>query len=144
MKKLKQGNTTIEIDDHIAPPAKAGTMSAEELRRIPKARTGIGAACDGAADAMEQLGDDFTAPRGVSPESLREAGRKAEAIDSVISDLEQMLSKLRQANLLFDADALAKLSKVNDQSKAQGKGNERVRLAFAGVTAYFANAPKKK
>ena len=144
MKKLKQGKTTIEIADHIYPPAKAGTMSADDLKRIPKARTGVGAVCDGAADAIEQLEGEFTAPKSVTSKSLREAGRKAEDVDAVVNDVEQMLAKLKQANLIFDAEALELLGSLNDQVKAQGKRNERVRLAFSGLTAYFANETAKK
>jgi hypothetical protein len=114
-------------------------LSPDEVLRIAKARLGLGVACNAAAAALEQLGEEFTAPKGVTPKALRELGHRAEAIDIVISDVEQMLSLLKQANLLFDAEALAALIAVNDQAKAQGKKDERIRAAFAGVSEYFAN-----
>jgi hypothetical protein len=57
----------------------------------------------------------------ITAEKLQSACEKAEDIDQVINDLEVVLTTLKQANLLFDAEAWELLRRVNDQVKAQMK-----------------------
>ena len=75
--------------------------------------------CDAPADALEKSGTKFAAPAGVTPASLRALGKRAEEIDQVILDLDVVLGKLKQANLLFDAEAWEQIRKTNDQVKVQ-------------------------
>jgi hypothetical protein len=96
---------TVAIADELAPPAEAGNLGPDEVRRIAKAPRGIGLICDGTADAMEKSGARIAPPAGVTPASLRAMGKRAEGIDQVILDLDVVLNKLKQANLLFDAEA---------------------------------------
>jgi hypothetical protein len=105
----------------LLPPAQAGNMSPDDVRRIAKAPRRLGLVCDAAADILEKSGSKLTAPAGVAPASLRAKGKRAEGIDQVILDLEVVMNKLKQANLPFDADAHDEVRKTNDHVKAQGK-----------------------
>ena len=55
MSEMKQGNVTISIPDTIEISEKAGEMSPDEVRRMPKARRGVGLACEATAAAMKKL-----------------------------------------------------------------------------------------
>lgn len=138
MPELQHGTVSVSIPDEFALPAAAGAMSPDEVRRIPKAPRGIGLVCDAAADALEKSGSKFIAPAGVTPASLRAKGKRAEGIDQVILDLEVVLNKLKQANLLFDADAYDEIRKTNDQVKVQGKRDPEVLVMFKPVVDFFA------
>jgi hypothetical protein len=46
--------------------------------------------------------------------------------------------RLKQANLLFDADAYDEIRKTNDQVKAQGKRDPEVMVMFKPVVDFFA------
>jgi hypothetical protein len=94
--------------------------------------------CDAAADALDKSGAKFSAPTGVTPASLRSKGKRAEGIDQVILDLEVVLNKLKQGNLLFDADAYDEIRKLNDQVKAQGKRDSELMVMFKPVVDFFA------
>jgi hypothetical protein len=58
-------------------------------------------------------------------------------MDQVIVDLEVVLSAMKQANLLFDADAHELLGRVNDAVKAQAKQHPELATMFQSLTAYF-------
>lgn len=135
---VQHGSIKIEIPDHLTPPEKAGKLSPDEVKRIPRARRGIGLICNQAADTIEKAGASFSPPPGVSPSSLREAGRKAEEIDQFILDLEIVGQILRQANLLFDADAWEQIRKMNDQVKAQAKHDPALSTLFKQLLDFFA------
>lgn len=136
MPDLVHGDVTVRLPDNLPLPAEAGKLSPEEVARVPKARRGLGAACDSAAAALE-VGGGFVAPRDVTPESLRKAGRKAEQIDEVIASVEFLLGTLKQANLLLDADAWEQLRKLNDQVRAQGKSDPEIARLFTPLTDYM-------
>ncbi|GMU41975.1 MAG: hypothetical protein AMXMBFR23_28410 [Chloroflexota bacterium] len=137
MPEIKQGTVTIIIPDALALPPEAGTLSVKEVRSIAKTRRGVGAACEATADALSKLDGRFAPPAGVTADSLRAAGARAEGIDQVISDLEVLLQTLKQANLLFDADAASQLRRVNDQVSAQGKHDAGLETAFAGLRTWI-------
>jgi len=59
MVAIQHGTVTVSIADEFTPPAQAGNLGPEEVRRIAKAQRGIGLACDGAADALEKSGTKF-------------------------------------------------------------------------------------
>lgn len=138
MLEIQHGTVSVSIPDEFAMPAEAGNLSSEEVRRIAKAPRGIGLACDAAADALEKSGIKFVPPAGVNPASLRTLGKRAEGIDQVIFDVDVVLNKLKQANLLFDAEAWEQLRKLNDQVKAQGKHDPEVLVMFKSVLDFFA------
>jgi hypothetical protein len=110
--------------------------------RIPKAPRGIGLICDTTADALEKAGAKFTAPAGVTPESLRAAGARAEGIDQVILDLEVVMNTLKQGNLLMDAAAWEQVRKMNDQVKSQGKHDAELLVIFKPLLDFFAKGPR--
>ncbi len=140
MLEIQHGTVSVSIPDEFAMPAQAGNLSQEDVRHIAKAPRGIGLACDSAADVLEKSGAKFVSPAGVTPASLRALGKRAEGIDQVIVDLEVVLNKLKQANLLFDSDAWEQIRKLNDQVKAQGKHDPEVMVMFKPVLDFFARA----
>lgn len=129
---------SVSIPDEFPLPSQAGSLSPEDVQRIAKAPRGLGLACDAAADALEKSGTKFIPPAEVTPASLRTLGKRAEGIDQVILDLDVVLNKLKQANLLFDSAAWEQLRKVNDQVKAQGKHDPEVMVMFKPVLDFFA------
>jgi hypothetical protein len=60
----------------------------------------------------------------------------------VVLDLEVVLNKLKQANLLFDAEAWEQIRKSNDQVKAQGKHDPEILVMFKPLLDFFARGPK--
>lgn len=138
MAEIQHGTVRVSIPDELPLPAQAGNLSPEEVRRIAKAPRGLGLACDAAADALVKSGGRFAAPAGVNAASLQTSGRRAEGIDQVILDLDVVLNKLKQANLLFDAEAWEQLRKLNDQVKVQGKHDPEVMVMFKPVLDFFA------
>ena len=142
MTDIRHGTVTVSIADELAPPPEAGNLGPDEVRRIAKAPRGIGLICDATADAMEKAGAKFTAPGGVSPASLRALGKGAEGTDQVILDLDVVLNKFKQANLLFDAEAWEEIRKTNDQVKAQGNHDPEVLVMFKPLLGFFARGPR--
>lgn len=144
-KKIKHGLVTMEVPDHLYPDKKAGTLTADQVKKMYRPRLGLGVACDAAAEAMENEDLGFVAPKGITPEMLRKAGVRAEGMDHLVTNVEALLEQLKQANLIADLEAFELLSQVNDQVKAQGKRNKAITTAFSGLTSYFKiGAPKRK
>lgn len=142
MTTIQHGTISLEIPDELAPPAKAGKLSPEEVARIPRPRRGIGLVCKQVADAIEKAGQQFTPPKDVTPDMLRAAAKRADEIDQYLIDLEVVKQTLQQANLLFDADAWEQIRKVNDQVKAQVKHDPGLVAMFQQLTDYLAHAPR--
>ena len=142
MADIRHGTVTVTIADDFAPPPEAGNLGPDEVRRIAKPPRGIGLVCDATADAIEKSGARFAPPAGVTPASLRGTGKRAEGIDQVILDLEVVLNKLKQANLLFDAEAWEQIRRTNDQVKAQGKHDPEVLIMFKPLLDFFARGPR--
>ncbi|MBK9266731.1 MAG: hypothetical protein IPM54_43965 [Polyangiaceae bacterium] len=130
MATVSYGTVSLTIADALTPPAKAGNLSADEVRRLPKAPRGIGLAGAHTADAIGKAGTKLTLPADITAEILLAVCQKAEDIDQVIIDLEVVLTILKQANLLFDAEAWEMLRRVNDQVKAQAKYAPELEIIF--------------
>jgi hypothetical protein len=140
MAEINHGTITLTIPDELAPPAQAGKMTAKDIKKIPKAPKGVGQLCHQAADAMGRAGAAFAPPPGVTVDSLRQVGTRADGIDQYIIDSEVVQEILRQSNLLFDADAWKQLRQVNDQIKAQMKHNPALAVIFQQVLEAFARS----
>lgn len=136
MPQITEGTVTIVIPDSIEIPDKSGMLKPDEVKRIPKARKGIGLACAAGAVEMNKKGEEFKVP-GVDPTELDKVGAMAEDIDIVIEDLDVVLNKLKQANLLLDAKAFDLLGRLNDQIQAQGKRDPSLLVRFKTVLDYF-------
>ncbi len=141
--KATQGEVTIEIDDDLALPEKAGNMSPTEVARLPKAPRGIGLCGSQTAAAITKAGPRFLPPPGVTAEALLAAVRRADGIDEVIVSLEVLLGRVKQANLIFDAELWEMLRKVNDQVKAQGKHEPELAAQFT-VLRDFMRSPSRR
>ncbi len=57
MAEIKHGVVTLEVADHLVPPAEAGNLTAEALNKLRKARLGVGLACEAAATSIERAGE---------------------------------------------------------------------------------------
>lgn len=138
MANLTHGTVTITLPDELTPPDKAGHLSPKEQQRIPRAPRDIGRACEDAADLVEKNGSALTLPPDLTADALRRAARQADGIDRVIADIEFLLATLKQANLLFDADAWERLRKLNALVKSQEKFDPSLSSKFAPLLDYFA------
>jgi hypothetical protein len=78
----------------------------------------------------------------VTAATLRALGKRAEGIDQVILDLDVVLNRLKQANLLFDAEAWEQIRKTNDQVKVLGKHDPEVLVMFKPLLDFFARGPR--
>jgi hypothetical protein len=130
-KTVKYGTVSITVPDYLVPPEEAGTLSPVEVSRIPRAPRAVGTLCDLAADGIERAGKAFQAPAGVTADSLRKAGERADGMDQVIQDIEVLLNRYKQGNLLVDSAAYAIVRQVNDQIKVQAKQNPELNQFFA-------------
>ena len=120
-------------------PAEAGNLSRKEKLALPKARKGIGVACNLTAAEMEKPDNNLNVA-GVDPAALRTVGDMAERMDEIIADVEVALETLKQGNLIRDAEAFTMLRKVNDQVKAQAPYEPAIATRFTAVTEYFSSA----
>lgn len=140
MPELKQGAVSVVIPDHIQLPQEAGELTHKDMQRLEKARRGVGLACDTTAAAMEKDPQRLTIA-DVSPAKLRAAGQVAEDIDLVITDLEVILSRLKQANMLLDAEAHLMLRKCLAHVRGQEKFDAQIAGLVPQLEAYFAKRP---
>ena len=138
MATITEGNVSVVVPEHISIPVEAGTLSKDQVRRLIKARRGVGLACGATAQAMRTYPDRL-AVAGVSPDALDAAGRSAEDIDLVITNLEIVLTTLKQANLLLDAQAHELARRVLATVRATEKFDETVVDLVPQLIAYFAN-----
>lgn len=136
-KTVKFGSVTVTVPDLLVPPEEAGSLSPTELARIPKAPRSVGALCESAADGIERAGKSFQPPPGVTADALRKAGQKADGIDLIIHDLEVVLNRFKQGNLLVDAEAYKLVRQVNDQVKAQSKHSPELAKIFDPLLQAF-------
>lgn len=132
---IQAGSVTVVLPPSVQLPSSAGTLSVEEVQRLPRARKGVGLVCEQVATALEKA-PDVDVP-GVTPDSLRRAGQAAETIDDVLADLGVVLERLRQANLLLDAEAHVLLRQVHAQVQARAKFDAGVAERFTGLSEYF-------
>lgn len=136
-KTVKFGSVSVTVPDLLLPPEEAGSLSPTDLARIPKAPRSVGSLCESAADGIERAGKSFQPPPGVTAESLRKAGQKADGIDLIIHDLEVVLNRFKQGNLIFDAEAYKLVRQVNDQVKAQSKHSPELARIFEPLLHAF-------
>ena len=137
---LKQGFVSVAIPDHIVLPAEAGELTSKDMQRLEKARQGVGLTCDATATAIEKDPQRLAVP-GVDPAKLRAAGKVAEDIDLVITDLEVILARLKQGNILLDAAANLMLRKCLAHVRSQEKFDAQLASLVPQLEAYFANTP---
>lgn len=139
MADVKQGSVTVVIPDHIAIPAQAGELTSKDVQRLQKARRGIGLTCDATAAAMDK-DPKRLAIAGVESALLRAAGRSAEDLDLVITDLEVILARLKQANLLLEEEAHVMLRRCLAHVRSQEKFDPGIGTLVPQLETYFARA----
>ena len=137
MAEVKVGTVTVILPDGMTLDERAGKLSNDDKKSLPRARKGVGLACDQTAAAMEKSEGALMVP-GVTAATLRAAGALAENFDQVIEDVTVALEIVKQGNLLADAEAFTLLRKVNQQVKAQSQFDPSLSDRFQAVTTYFA------
>ncbi|HUT77106.1 MAG TPA: hypothetical protein VM285_05435, partial [Polyangia bacterium] len=110
MAEMKHGTVSLTIADHIQLPPEAGDLTAKDLARIEKARRGVGVTAQLTAEAARKHPQIL--PDDVTPDELEAQGRQADDIDLAISDVEALLGRLKQANVMIDGKANEMLRKV--------------------------------
>ena len=127
---------TISLPDHVEITAMAGKLSAQEIRRMPKARkSDVGIFCKRLADIID-TGTELIVPEGLAAE-MRAAGAKAEDIKPHILKLKYILKVLQQQSLLYDFKADDLVRQLNDLYNAQSKRNSKLRYDFIPLLYYF-------
>jgi hypothetical protein len=137
MSEIKQGAITITLREGMTLPENAGKLSVTEAQRVPKARRGVGATCLATADDIERSGGQISVP-DVTPDDLRAAAERADALEPIIADLEYLLQLVRQANMLLDADAHDLLRKVVATVRALEKFDPSAPARVPSLIRYFA------
>jgi hypothetical protein len=138
MKEVKHGAVSVVLPASVSLDSRAGKMSKKEVSRLLKAPHGMELAEEHAALALETLGASFTAPIGVTPESLRKSGAtESFDLERVIGDLLFLLLQLKQGKLLIDHARHLQLRKLKDEVRAQAKYNPQLLLVFAPLLAPF-------
>lgn len=144
MAEIKQGTVTVVLPDDIRIPEQAGDLTSKDMQRLAKARRGVGLTCEVTAVAIEKDPARLAIP-GVDSATLRAAGKAAEDIDLYITDLEVILGRLKQANLLLDAEAHLMLRKCLAHVRSQEKFDAQLSALVPQLETYFANsAPEPK
>lgn len=144
MAQFTHGDVSVQIADAITPPEKAGKLSEREVKQLARPLPGLGGACEQAAKAIEEAGTAYQLPPNITPDSLRQAGQKVSDIETPIRQAEYVLMVLKQAKLLYAAEALRQLGEVNDQAQAQGKRRPQLLTLFLAVIEFYARPRKKK
>jgi hypothetical protein len=140
MTKIKHGRAEIGLPDELGElPERAGTLTPKEVNAIPRARRGLGMASALAAEGIRGAGSALTLDLDLTPESIIEASARAESIDVVIADVEFLLHRLKQGNLLLDAEAYMKLRRLKDAVRTQGKYKPELLTMFAAFLSFFEN-----
>lgn len=138
MKELKHGAVSVLLPTSVSLDLRAGKISKKEVSRLLKAPFGMRLAEEQTAITLETLGSSFTAPKGVTPESLRESGAKeSEALEGVIRDLLFLLLQLRQGKLVIDHARHLQLRKLKDEVRSQAKYNPELLRMFAPLLVPF-------
>jgi hypothetical protein len=143
MTELTQGTVTVVVEDETTLPEAAGKLTRKEVLSLPKPKRGVGKACDQTAQALQDAGDRVFVP-GITPDGLRQAGERAEALESIVANLEALLVIIRQALLLNGAEAQRQLMKVAAFVQAHKKTDPRLMDLFVALREYFPATTRKK
>lgn len=138
MAVITHGTVAITIPDNHPLPAQAGKLTKQQIQDMPPPPRITGKVCIQAADAIGRAGVAFSAPPGVTAQSLREAGEAVDNIDTHILDIEVIRRKLLQANRIIGTEAWKQVRQVNDAIKAQMKHDPGLALIFQRVLDAFA------
>lgn len=138
MADITHGTIILTIPDLLTPPQEAGKLTSKQMQKIVKPPKGIGRVCIQAADAIDKAGARFSPPPGVTAGAILDAGMRADTIDQFVLDLDVLRERMRQAQLIFNAEAYLMARKMNRAIKAQMGFDAAVGLMFQKVLDAFA------
>jgi len=136
--EIKQGSVALVLPPGVEFDPRAGTLSVDDIRRMSKARSGVGLTCEATAEAMRKYPDRLAVP-GVVPDELEKRGFVADAIDGVIADLEVLKLQATQGNFLADSSAHDGLRRVLAFVRAQEKFDKTITALVPQLISYFSN-----
>ncbi len=137
MAKMTHGPVTLVVDDTLALSDKAGKLTPDAIKRLPKAPAGIGLAAQETATALTNAGTAFTPPQGITAKSLVAAGARSDGLNGVLTALQVVTRMVQEENLLADAACWDQLRQVNDMLKGQVKHHPELAAMFAPLTKFM-------
>lgn len=136
MPEIKQGTVTVTLPDHIQLAPSAGSLSVDEVRRLPKTRKSLGLVCSAVAAAIRK-NPERLCPHGVDPDRLEAMGRAAEDMTGVVVDLKAATLRAAQGDLLLGAEAHDVLRRVMAFVRSQEKFDPHVADLVPQLVSYF-------
>lgn len=135
--KNPKGTITLELDDSLTPPERAGEFTETEIQHMYKPRKGVGFVAKDCAQQIEDLGNTITLPPQFSPDNLRTLGNRAESIDGVIAEVERFLRILKQSNTVFDRDCGQNLLELRDYIEAMARNKPSLYETFKVLFNFY-------
>lgn len=142
--EMKTGNVTVIVPEGVTTSARAGKMSQEEVAREIKSYSGLGLCCEQTASELEKNAARVTVPE-LDRKKMVEEAFAAEALASLVTDLEATLLWVKQNQLLLAGSAHRQLLRVLAFVRAHEKFDPRLVALFPHLRKYFkkTRAPKK-
>lgn len=132
-----KGTITLELEDTLTPPERAGEFTETEIQHMYKPRKGVGFVAKDCAQQIEDLGNTITLPPQFSPDNLRTLGNRAESIDGVIAEVERFLRILKQSNTVFDRDCGQNLLELRDYIEAMARNKPSLYETFKVLFNFY-------
>jgi len=141
--EFKKGNVTVVLPEGIETSEKAGKMSAQEVARQIKSYAGLGLCCEQTAQELEKNAGRVIVPELDQKKMVQDA-KQAEALATLITDLEATLLWAKQNQLLLAGSAHRQLLRVLAFVRAHEKFDPRLVALFPRLKSYFAKPQSKK
>jgi hypothetical protein len=138
MTEIKQGTATIAVPDSVPIPPEAGTLSPDELRRLPKPKKGLWQVCEATAEALNKDPARLS-PHGVTADKLVSISRAAESMEACVIDMKAMEVRATQASLILSGQAYDELRKVLTFVRGQQKFDNRIADLVPQLIEYFSH-----
>lgn len=135
--EFKKGNVTVVLPEGIETSEKAGKMSVEEVAREVKSYAGLGLCCEQTAQELEKNAARVVVPELDTKKMVQDA-KQAEALASLVTDLEATLLWAKQNQLLLASSAHRQLLRVLAFVRAHEKFDPRLVALFPHLKSYFA------
>jgi len=141
--EMKKGNVTVIVPEGVTTSERAGKMSQEEVARQIKSYSGLGLCCEQTAGELVKNADRVTVPE-LDAKKMIEDAKAAEALASLVTDLEAMLLAVKQNQLLLAGSAHRQLLRVLTFVRAHEKFDPRLVALFPHLRNYFAKTRTTK
>lgn len=140
--ELKQGAVTVIVPDGVPVLEQAGKLTAKELAREIKSYTGLGVCCQQTSQALHKNVERIAVPN-VDLVQMEQESKQAEALSTLVNDLENVLLRLKQNQILLAARAHRKLIRVLAFVKAYQKSDPHILELFPHLDGYFSKKRRR-